>query len=131
MKITTTIDYTLGIIYSKWNVNIFWIDRDLNKFLEGKYDDMDFFHRVEKVEILNHLIEEGFISRKDDVYTITWKGSVFWQRGGYKGQFRREKITSIYQLATTATVALGALAALIYYVLEIWKFYNPHYNPHP
>jgi len=126
MKSTTRIDATLGIIYNYWQANIHWIDAELNKFLKEKdeYKDTSYFHKVEKPTIIAHLIQEGFIvkDKDEDLYTCTWKGCIFHESGGYAAKFRREKITSIFQLVTTLLVAFGALVATIYYLHEILKF---------
>jgi len=86
----------------------------------------------DKHAILNKLVKDGLIEVKQSIheinkypdglqiYLITFEGVLFLKQGGYSGEKRRKTILTNLRLVETWLIAIGAAAAAVYYLTQLY-----------
>ena len=82
--------------------------------------------------LYDRLIEDGLINRKVNLweYEITGKGILFNENDGYRKRANDINLEKSTRMLERTVLALGALGALGYFLLEIWKYYLSTCNCH-
>ena len=99
---------------------------------EASKSVIEFFPGMDNVEFLLHrkmifkkLINDGYISEENNLYSITFEGKLFSKNGGYKKQIRNQSNQASLQFWQTWAIVIGTAAAGAYGLLEIGKWAFP------
>src|SRR5690348_1855058 len=80
--------------------------------------------------ILEKLVKDKYVSKLNELYSITFDGKIFSKAGGYKIFIRIQKISNRVRLYRDWLMIFGtwlaAIGALAFFLWEIYKHYYLH-----
>lgn len=105
-----------GFFYGGDYRNVYALDTCLIAFEKHQYLELDYFGQFNEPPQLylaiEHLVVDGMIKPKGDGYQITFKGSAFFNRGGYEKQAFQNALRNAVIFATFVVSLVSLMLAL-------------------